>query len=216
MDREQQIKIINGEKTTVVNSTGRAKIKADTVTGLTHSDLEVGYGGEFEAVLPKEYVYFTKYNRVEVYVPIRVKILYEINKTKESIGELRETKLFIKQKAIELENNLKGAIGYMQKIEELYTPKLDDEQDEFLNVLRVNDGCKDERALAIKSYASILGHTEETLDSMKTRYDSQKKDIIKKGISTVSNILKERGVRNHRVEAIRLMSYNNVDVPARY
>ena len=191
------------------------RLYIDTIHKLNQSNLELGSGEDLEVVLPKrKNVFFCTVNHIDIYVPIRLKILYEINKTKKAVNELKEIR-FIRDNANQLKKNLKAAIVYMKKIEELYIGK-SDEQDELLDALRVNDGCKDERELARKSYESILGHTKETLDSMKTRYDSQKKDIIKNGISTVSNILKERGVRNHKIEAISLMNYNGVDVPERY
>ncbi len=191
------------------------RLYVDTIHKLNQSDLELGLGGDLETKLPKrKYTFFWTVNHIDIYVPIRLKILYEINKTNKAINELKEI-IFIRDNAIKLKENLVIAIKYMEKIEELYIGK-PDEQDELLNILRVNDGYKEERELAKKSYERVLEHTQKILDDLKGRYDSKRKDIMQKGIETISNFLKERKVRNHRVEAKNLMYYNGVDVPDSY
>jgi len=216
-DEKQRIEIVNGTKTAIVDSPDYSRIYVDTVEGIKHSDLSVGLGDEFQSVLPEQkYVFFSKVHEGDVYVPIRVKILYEIRNIEKRIQEHRLTKQFIKENAKNLEKNLKGAIAHMKKIEELYTQVLDDERDEYLNTLRVNDGNKAERELARKSYEGILEYTQKTLASMKARYDSEKKEIIQNGVKTISSILKKRKVKNHREEAINLMHFNGLTVTNRY
>ncbi len=212
MHSKQRIEIIDGVKTAVVDGydTGD-RIYTDTINGIYHSDLKIG-NYDVEKLLPEhKYVFYAKVYQGDVYVPIRVNILNEIHKTQDRLEEHRKTKIFIKEQAKELEKNLQRAIVYMKKVEKLYSPILDDKQDEYLNVLRVKDGCKEEREVARKSYEGILKYTQKTLDSMSTRYDSENRDIITNCIKILSNILQKRGIKDYRAEAIFLMKGNDLD-----
>jgi len=217
MRNEQKIELIDGLKTAVTDVYDtKDSVFANTINNICHEDLHVE-NYDIEKVLPRaKYLFHLKMYGKDVYLPIRVKILYIINQAKNELQSYEKEKKFINANGEKLKTNLTRAIEYMKKVEKLYEINPFDEEDELLNVLRINDGNKKEREIAIESYKKILEYTNKTLIHKDTRKDAKETLIKKECVNNISSILKKRGIKKHRVEAIALIRDNGLEISNRF
>jgi hypothetical protein len=141
-----------------------------------------------------------------IYLPIKVKISYIITDAKYELNAISEEKLKINTTTKHLrllEKLLKLMDNFNQT--RLVT-------NEELRYLYVMDLLDDERKKVIASFEKQKINTENILKHQKANYKSLKKTIKTNSLNSVSKLLKENGLRNHRDSASIILTSNGLDM----
>lgn len=194
------------------------KIYTDTLNGIKASDLIID-NSDLEEKIKPQYVFLYSSGgfmcKTDYYVPTKVMIKSIIEDGIIALKKLEDIKKEIIPRTKKHIRNLEKVIYLSKEVEKVFfdVSFSIDERLEFMKTIYIIDGLSDERKIAISSYGKQLEHANNQLKLFNKNYKSQKKSIRVKCRNSISILLRDNGIKSHKVDAENLMNWNGIETP---
>ena len=186
---------------------------ANSINEIVESDLIID-NFDLKNNISFKYVLLTEKARERYYVPIKVKIKYEIENAKVTINEIHSIKEELIPTIKKHIKRLKIMIKLSEEHENFFSQIDKGEVNELFNAINVKDGYSNARSMAISSYKIQLLYADKILKKSKKNYKTMKKNNLVSCRDKISKLLKDNGIKSHRIDAQNLMNWNGLDTPS--